>query len=317
VLRLALQRVDRLAVGEMPVLVEGETGTGKELMARRLRQSSPRREGAFLAVNCAAISDSLLLSELFGHARGAFTGADRDRAGVFETAQGGVVFLDEIGDLPPAAQGALLRVLQEREVRRVGESKPRAVDVRVVAATHRDLASLVDRGEFRRDLYYRLGVAAVRVPPLREREDDVLLLARHFLVEHGGGLALTADAESRLLEWSWPGNVRELRGVVQLAATVHDGDGPLDARDLELPAPGRRHATYRAALDAERRRLLADALAATGGRRADAARRLGITPQAVSYLVRRLGLEAVATPSSVAEPEVTDCRRGRQETVRN
>ena len=188
----ALRRLERLALGELPVLLYGETGTGKELAAKRLHAESPRRERPFVAVNCAALSESLLLSELFGHARGAFTGADRDRAGVFETAHGGVVFLDEIGDLPSGAQGALLRVLQEGEVRRVGESRARRVDVRVVAATHRRLDALVDRGAFRQDLYYRLNVAVVRLPPLRERGDDVLLLARHFLAAHDRRLRLGA-----------------------------------------------------------------------------------------------------------------------------
>ena len=287
-LRDALERIDRLARGDMPVLLSGETGTGKELAASRLHLSSPRRGRPFVAVNCAALSESLLLSELFGHVRGAFTGADRDHAGVFETAHEGVVFLDEIGDLPLGAQGALLRVLQEGEVRRVGESKPRRIDVRVVAATHRDLSAWVESGRFRQDLYYRLSGAAVRLPPLRERGEDVLLLARHFLAEQGAQLDLEADAEDRLLACSWPGNVRELRSVVQVAATVHQGGRWLRADDLELPPSPRRPASYHAALDRERRRLLADALAACGGRRADAARRLGITPQAISYLLRRL-----------------------------
>ena len=288
----ALRRLERLALGDLPVLLYGETGTGKELAAKRLHAESPRRERPFVAVNCAALSESLLLSELFGHARGAFTGADRDRAGVFETAHGGVVFLDEIGDLPSGAQGALLRVLQEGEVRRVGESRARRVDVRVVAATHRRLDALVDRGAFRHDLYYRLNVAVVRLPPLRERGDDVLLLARHFLAAYDGRLRLARDAEQLLLACAWPGNVRELRSVLQVAAAMHEGDGWLLARDLELPPGPRIAASYHGALDAERRRLLGEALSAAGGRRAEAARRLGITPQAVSYLVRRLGLEA-------------------------
>ena len=322
-LREALDRVDRLARGDVPVLLLGETGTGKELVAKRLHRASSRRERTFLAVNCAALSESLLLSELFGHARGAFTGADRDHAGVFETANGGTAFLDEIGDLPLAAQGALLRVLQEREVRRVGESKPREVDVRMVAATHRDLASLVKRGAFRPDLFYRLGVATVVLPPLRERGDDVLLLARHFLAEHGTALRFAPDAETRLLSCAWPGNVRELRSVVQVAATVHEGDGTLYARDLELPAAVRRGSSYHTSLDAERRRLLADALAAAGGRRAEAARRLGITPQAVSYLVRRLGLdpspglsdhlEEVALTTSAGSEPARSRERGRRQ----
>jgi transcriptional regulator with GAF, ATPase, and Fis domain len=210
---------------------------------------------------------------------------------VFESAQGGVVFLDEIGDLPSGAQGALLRVLQEGEVRRVGESRPRRVDVRVVAATHRRLEALIERGAFRHDLYYRLNVATVRLPPLRERGDDVLLLAQHFLSMHDRRLRLARDAELLLLGCAWPGNVRELRSVLQVAAAMHEGDGWLLARDLELPRASRAVASYHGALDAERRRLLGEALSASGGRRAEAARRLGITPQAVSYLVRRFGIE--------------------------
>jgi transcriptional regulator with GAF, ATPase, and Fis domain len=290
VLRDALRRLERLAHGDLPVLLYGETGTGKELAAKRVHAESPRRDRPFVAVNCAALSESLLLSELFGHARGAFTGADRDRAGVFESAHGGVVFLDEIGDLPGGAQGALLRVLQEGEVRRVGESRARRVDVRVVAATHRRLDALVERGVFRHDLYYRLNVAMVRLPPLRERGDDVLLLARHFLASHDSRLRLTREAEQLLTGCAWPGNVRELRSVLQVAAAMHEGDGWLLAHELELPHGPRAVASDHGALDAERRRLLGEALSAAGGRRAEAARRLGITPQAVSYLVRRFGI---------------------------
>ena len=192
----ALERVERLAGGDLPVLILGETGTGKELVARLVHRRSRRAGASFLAVNCAAFSETLLVSELFGHARGSFTGADRDRPGIFETARGGTVMLDEIGDLPAAAQGMLLRVLQEKEVRRVGESQARQVDVRVVAATHRDLGEMVRRGSFRQDLYYRLKVATATLPPLRERGGDVLLLARHFLAQRGpdGAAAGTGGA---------------------------------------------------------------------------------------------------------------------------
>ena len=178
------------------MLILGESGTGKELAARHLHRASRRRDAHFVAVNCAALSDDLLLSDLFGHARGAFTGADRDRAGVFETAEGGTVFLDEIGDLPAPAQGMLLRVLQEGEVRRVGESLPRAVDVRVVAATHRDLSAMVGEGGFRQDLYYRLGVGTVELPALRDRGRDPILLAEHFL-ETFGRTSAGADQGAR------------------------------------------------------------------------------------------------------------------------
>jgi hypothetical protein len=284
-----------------PLLVLGESGTGKELVARLVHRGSPRRDRPLVAVNCAALSETLVLSDLFGHVRGAFTGADRDRAGVFETAEGGTVLLDEIGDLAAVAQGMLLRVLQEGEVRRVGESLPRRVDVRVVAATHRDLAAMVADGSFRRDLYYRLKGAAIELPPLRERGDDVLALADHLLARlagrHPGGAApcLAPPVAARLLAHDWPGNVRELENVLAVAATLAAADGgTILPEHLELPAPpsGEGDATpYHAQVDALRRRLVADALAAAGGVQAEAARRLGLSRQAMSYLVRRLGVE--------------------------
>jgi len=302
----ALDRIERLATGDLPVLILGESGTGKELAARHLHRASRRREARFVAVNCAALSDDLLLSDLFGHARGAFTGADRDRAGVFETAEGGTVFLDEIGDLPATAQGMLLRVLQEGEVRRVGESLPRAVDVRVVAATHRDLAGMVGDGGFRQDLYYRLGVGTVELPALRDRGRDPVLLAEHFLerfVESAGeaGSAapprLGSEARSRLLAHSWPGNVRELENVIRLAATLA-GQEPIGPEHLELPTDGaggaggglvrRLRGEYHAQVEAFRRGLVEDALAASGGNKAEAARLLGLTRQALSYLTKEM-----------------------------
>jgi len=296
----ALDRIERLATGDLPVLILGESGTGKELAARHLHRASPRCEARFVAVNCAALSDDLLLSDLFGHARGAFTGADRDRVGVFETAEGGTVFLDEIGDLPAPAQGMLLRVLQEGEVRRVGESLPRPVDVRVVAATHRDLAAMVGDGGFRKDLYYRLGVGTVELPALRDRGRDPILLAEHFLRACAGGdpaaapPSLRADARSRLLAHSWPGNVRELENVIRLAATLAGGE-TVGAEHLELPdvaggAAGARRprGDYQAQVEAFRRRLVVEALDASGGNKAAAARRLGLSRQALSYLTREM-----------------------------
>jgi DNA-binding NtrC family response regulator len=287
----ALERLARLALAEVPILLQGETGTGKELAARQVHASSSRSAGPFVPLNCAELSESLILSELFGHVRGAFTGAERDRTGIFEAARRGTVFLDEIGDLPLAAQGKLLRVLQEGEVRRLGESLPRPVDVRLVAATHRDLAAMVRRGEFREDLYYRLKVASVTLPPLRERGEDVLLLAERFVAELGAGkpLRLAADARRRLAAHSWPGNVRELRNVLAVAAALAQ-DGTVRARDLELPDDAPPAGGYHQQVEALRRRLIADALVATGGNRAEAARRLGLSRQALSYLVRELGL---------------------------
>jgi DNA-binding NtrC family response regulator len=300
VLRRAVERAERLAPGEVPILVLGESGTGKELVARRIHRTSRRRDRPLVAVNCAALSETLVLSELFGHVRGAFTGADRDRAGVFETGDGGTVFLDEIGDLPPPAQGMLLRVLQEGEVRRVGESLPRRVDVRLVAATHRDLAAGVAAGGFRRDLYYRLKGAAVELPPLRRRGRDVLRLADHLLAaahRRGGGEGepprLAEEARARLLAHAWPGNVRELENVLAVAAALAAADGGvIGPEHLDLPAAAAgaagRPAGYHQQVEALRRRLVEEALAAAGGNQAAAARALGLSRQALSYLVRKL-----------------------------
>jgi len=290
----ALSRLALLAPTDLPLLVLGETGTGKELAARLVHRLSGRSAAPLLPLNCAALSETLLLSDLFGHTRGAFTGADRDRAGVFEAARGGTVFLDEIGDLPATAQGMLLRVLQEGEVRRVGESLPRRVDVRVLAATHRDLAARVREGAFRQDLFFRLKVACVELPPLRDRGEDAVLLARHYLARRGGRGAprLSAPARARLLQHRWPGNVRELRNVIEVAAALATG-GTIDAEHLELPAVARTAgASYHLQVDGLRRRLVEEALVASGGRRAEAARRLGLTRQALSYLVRQLGVAA-------------------------
>jgi len=298
------------------VLIRGESGTGKELAAREIHRASARAHGPFVAVNCAALAESLQLSDLFGHVRGAFTGADRDRVGVFEAARGGTVLLDEIGDLPLGAQGLLLRVVQEGEVRRLGESLPRRVDVRVLAATHRDLERAVAGGTFREDLFYRLKVGAVDLPPLRERGDDVLQLADLFLSRHplAPPPRLAAATRARLLDHAWPGNVRELENVLRLAAALAAG-GIIQPEHLELPQPdesalsqdaaaanrsGESDATapiaaagggsYHQQVESLRRQLVADAIAAAAGNHAEAARRLGISRQALSYLVRQLGL---------------------------
>jgi DNA-binding NtrC family response regulator len=283
----ALERLERLAETDLTVLIEGETGTGKELAARQLHRLSRRSSRPLVPINCAALSDSLLLSDLFGHVRGAFTGADRDRAGVFEAAAGGTVLLDEIGDLPLTAQGKLLRVLQEGEVRRVGESLPRKLDVRVLAATHRDLGAMVEKGTYRQDLYYRLKVSALTLPPLRDREGDVLQLAEHFMSH--SGQRLTPAARHRLLQYPWPGNVRELRNVLQVA-TALSRNGVVD--DLELPRATRQGGVgYHAQVEELRCRLVREALTASDGHRARAARRLGVSRQALSYLVKRFGLD--------------------------
>ncbi len=290
----ALDRATKLAHADMPILILGETGTGKELIAKRIHATSDRSGGPFVPFNCAAVSEQLLMSDLFGHVRGAFTGADRDRHGVFEAARRGTVFLDEIGDLPLGAQGFLLRVLQEGEVRRVGESLPRTVDVRVVAATHRDLAEMVSEGSFREDLFFRLKVASVELPPLRRRDGDVLLLARHFLrqARPGEEIGLSASARSALSSHAWPGNVRELRNVLVLAVALSES-ALIRRSHLELPETARAAGElgYHELVFNYRRRLVRDALASSAGNQAEAARRLGMTRQALSYLVKKLGIE--------------------------
>ncbi len=299
----ALERIAKLAPGDLPMLVLGESGTGKELAAREIHRRSRRHRAPFVSVNCAALSENLLLSDLFGHARGAFTGADRERLGVFETAQGGTVFLDEIGDLPADAQGKLLRVLQEGEVRRLGESLARKVDVRVVAATHRDLLQAVRDGTFRQDLYYRLRGASVTLPPLRERGDDVLRIAERLIEKEASRLAihpvprLERQAAERLLRHSWPGNVRELENVVRVACQLAAGEDWISAELLEIDTAGdiaietQGTGSYRSQVDELRSRLLREALAATGGKRAAAARALGLSRQALTYLIRELRLD--------------------------
>src|SRR6185295_14067698 len=292
VLHAALDRIARLAPSELPVMIMGESGTGKELAARQLHRASARAERAFVAVNCAALSETLLLSDLFGHTRGAFTGADRDRKGVFETAHGGTVFLDEIGDLPPSAQGLLLRVLQEGEIRRLGEGEARRVNVRVLAATHRDLARMVDEGTFRRDLYYRLRVGCIELPPLRDRGEDLLQITDHILARRSPQARLSREARARLLAYRWPGNVRELDNVLAVAVTLA-GERDIEPEHLELPGGRAPEAPYHQQVDALRRTLVARAIEECGNR-AEAARRLGISRQALSYLIRQLGLDGKA-----------------------
>jgi len=222
-LRAAL---DRLASQDVSILIRGESGTGKELVARALHDRGSRRKRRFVALNCGAIPESLIDSELFGHAKGAFTGATTDRAGVFVEADGGTLFLDEIGDMPMAVQARLLRVLQEGEVRPVGGSGVRSVDVRVIAATHVDLTTAVEQTRFRQDLFYRLNVVVLSVPPLRDRLEDLPVLAAHFLRKHGraAAMSLSPDALDAMMSYAWPGNVRELENSIIHAGALHQGD---------------------------------------------------------------------------------------------
>lgn len=230
--------LEKVIGSDLTVLVTGESGTGKELVAKALHEYGPRKRKPFIVTNCAAIPETLLEGELFGHVRGAFTGAVKDRAGRFEEAHGGTIFLDEIGEMSPSMQSKLLRVLQDGEVRRVGSNKVRRVDVRVVAATNRDLAEEVRRGAFREDLFFRLQVFPIHLPPLREREEDPLLLARYFLEQYAKGtekegVSFSEGAIRALQNHSWPGNVRELQNALRRAVALAGGPR-IEAEDLGL-----------------------------------------------------------------------------------
>jgi transcriptional regulator with AAA-type ATPase domain/tetratricopeptide (TPR) repeat protein len=294
------RRLLRFAPQPVTVLILGESGSGKEAVARAVHSLSTRAVGSFVAVNVPAIPPALLESELFGHSRGAFTGADRDRRGLLEEASGGTIFFDEIGDLTPTLQVKLLRALQEREIRRVGENRPRAIDVRVVSATSRQLARDVESGAFREDLYYRLHVALIALPALRDRGRDAILLARHFLARFGreygrGSLQYSPEAVSALAAHSWPGNVRELQNAVAQAAALAESNGVVGVELLpEAIRRPRRTAVgvedYRTRMDAHRRGLITEALERSGGNRSRAARELGLSRQALLYLIRELNV---------------------------
>ena len=292
------EQVARWGPLPLTVLIIGEPGTGKELAAREVHASSGRR-GAFVPLNCAGIPASLLEAELFGVIRGAFTGADRDRPGLVEAAEGGTLFLDEIGELPLELQGKLLRLLQEREVRRVGATRPRTVDVRFVAATNRDIRAAAAAGAFRWDLYYRLAVAVIEIPPLRARPEDVDPLAKHFASRFAAmlnrpGARLAPAALDLLRGASWPGNVRELESAVARAvAAARPGEviGPDRFPDL-APGPGGDGplSTWAAELEECRRRYFAAVLRESGGNRSRAARRAGISRQTLLHHVKELGI---------------------------
>ncbi len=300
--------IERVAPTDATVLVVGETGTGKELVARELHARSARAGKTMVAVNCAAIPPSLIESELFGYVRGAFTGAANDRAGLFEEASRSTLFLDEIGELRFPLQAKLTRVLEERAVRRVGDSRERKVDVRLIAATHRDLPAMVREGSFRQDLWYRLNVCILQLPPLRERRQDIPALAHHFLATFGakGPSGFTPDALSALMAHDWPGNVRELRSVIERAAILEESDQITTA---SLPAEVRGHAlskgarslaemTYREAVDTARddaaRRYLEVLLAEHQGNVTAAAAKAGVERESFHRLLRRHGLRAEA-----------------------
>jgi len=297
-MKRVLSLVAQVAPAPTTVLVTGETGVGKEVVARAIHAGSGRRERPFVAVNCAAIPGELLEAELFGVSRGAYTGAVKDRPGKLEVADGGTLFLDEIGDMPPALQPKLLRVLQEGSVERLGSSMPRKVDVRVVAATHRDLATLVQDGRFREDLYYRINVFPIEVPPLRQRPEDIPPLAVRALSTLGGRLGVRARlspaAVERLVGYPWPGNVRELLNVLERAVLLSSG-GTIEEIELPTAAPRREASGEVVALSdavsrAEKLAIQA-ALERTGDNKAQAARLLGVSVRTLFYKLDKLGLD--------------------------
>jgi two-component system response regulator AtoC len=299
----ALTLADKVARHPSTALVTGESGTGKELIARHIHDASPRASRPFVAVNCAAIPEALLESELFGHAKGAFTGAIAERQGLFEEAHEGTLFLDELGDLPVPLQVKLLRALQEGEVRRVGDNASRSVDVRLVAATARDLESDVAEGRFRADLYYRVNVVRIHLPALRERAEDIPELVRHFVDRFNRRLGLhvtgvSAAAMRALVEYPWPGNVRELENVIERAMVLTDGS-QVDVEQLPtLAAPAMRADGAVSPLDLSVKRrteeleraLIAEALERTRGNRTRAAKLLDLSHRALLYKIRDYGL---------------------------
>jgi two-component system response regulator AtoC len=292
--------IQRVAPTKTSVLVTGETGTGKELVAHAIHNLSPRRDHVFVAINCAAIPSELLESELFGHTRGAFTGADRERIGRFELADGGTIFLDEIGDMAYPLQAKLLRVLQEGSIERIGSNKRIGVDARVVSSTHRDLAAAIRDERFREDLYYRLNVVHVAVPPLRERREDIVPLARHFLAAFARdlgrpALALGAEAARLLEQYDWPGNVRELQNLMERTVVLCDGlavDPAFFRRLLatEVPEPAPETLDLETAVGETERKLILRALNVAGDNKVQAAGLLGVSERTLWYKLKKYGL---------------------------
>jgi two-component system NtrC family response regulator len=293
----AINLAARAAASRATILVRGESGTGKELLARAIHYASPRHKAPLVAVNVAALPETLLESELFGHERGAFTGADRERRGRFELADGGTLFLDEIGDLPKGTQVKLLRVLQEQAFERLGGSRTVKVDVRVIAATHRDLEAMVKEGQFRDDLYYRLNVVSVTIPPLRERKEDIPLLVDQFLrslAGEGPGKQVSREAMDLLLKHDYPGNVRELENLIHRAvvlargSVIATGDLPLHLGPLASEEADE-SAAFTEKVAAFERGLIREALAQAGGIQTRAARALGMTERHLRYKLQKYG----------------------------
>ncbi len=290
-----VELLDRVAPSSATVLIEGESGTGKELVARYIHAKSGRR-GRFVAVNCAAIPESLLESELFGYEKGAFTGATQAKEGKFELADGGTIFLDEIGEMPLSLQAKLLRVLQEKEVDRLGGKAPKKVDVRVIAATNRNLQRLVEQGRFREDLYYRLAVVPIKLPPLRERKEEIVPLARYFLDKYARvygreGLELSEDAQKELMSYHWPGNVRELENVIERAVILASGN-TITAQDLFIEPRRERKEEQMSdfSVDELEKMLIKKALDEAGGDFKKASLILGVDEDILRFKAGRYGL---------------------------
>ena len=305
-LQHVLDIVKKVAKSNTTVLIRGETGTGKELIAGAIHHNSLRTGRNFVKVNCAALQENLLESELFGHEKGAFTSADKQRIGRFEQADGGTLFLDEIGDMSPSTQAKILRVLQEHEFERLGGTRTLRVDVRLIAATNRDLSGMVRTGQFREDLYYRLNVVSIEIPPLRERKDDIVPLAQSFIRKFAGELkkkmdGLEPDAQKLLMRYNWPGNIRELENAIERAMLLAEGHA-IASHDLrlgEVPSTdgGRDHAAVvkipptGIPLEDIERHALVEALKMSNWVQKDAAQLLSISPRVMNYKIKTLGIE--------------------------
>jgi transcriptional regulator with GAF, ATPase, and Fis domain len=305
-LRHVLDIVKKVAKSNTTVLIRGETGTGKELIAGALHHNSLRTSRNFVKVNCAALQENLLESELFGHEKGAFTSADKQRIGRFEQADGGTLFLDEIGDMSPSTQAKILRVLQEHEFERLGGTRTLRVDVRLVAATNRDLAGMVQSGHFREDLYYRLNVVSIEMPPLRERKDDIVPLANTFIRRFAGELkkkieGLEPDAQKLLIRYNWPGNIRELENTIERAMLLTEGraigSGDLRLGEVSMGSGSRDQPPVvkipptGIPLDDIERHALVEALKMSNWVQKDAAELLSISPRVMNYKIKTLGIE--------------------------
>jgi transcriptional regulator with PAS, ATPase and Fis domain len=304
-MRKVFDLIENAAQSDAPVIIGGESGTGKELVARAIHESGNRSKKPFVKVNCAALNESLLESELFGHVKGAFTGAIREREGRFEAAHEGNIFLDEIGDLPLATQVKLLRVLEEKVIERVGDNRPIPVDVRIISATNRDLARLIENGSFREDFYYRINVIPIWMPALRERREDIPLLAESFFrrVQMKSGKPIQAIGQAALdalMNYHWPGNVRELRSCFEYAVVACTGPSiepehlpaQMQTARPALPEPS----AITASLEELKKQRLVEALRESGGNQSDAARRLGISRTSVWNQMKRFGLSGRGEP---------------------